>query len=159
MIDRFMNRFIDWMIRFLQTKREGIIQFIKFGIIGFFNTILSYALTNFFYYVVFSNISFFVENDPLRTQFSNFVTFVITVFVSFLLNGNYVFNKNKEISFWKALVKVYASYSVTCIFLNGLLLYLEVTVMGLPYYIATLINLFFTIPINFVLNKFWAYKS
>ena len=125
------------------------IQFIKFGIIGFTNTVISYVITNSCYYLL-----------NLHEQVSNVIAFVITVFISFMLNGSFVFTENKEQrKFWKSLAKVYASYSVTGLFLTAILLYIEEQKLGLPHYIATLMNLVVTVPLNFILNKFWAYGN
>ena len=124
-------------------------QFIKFGLVGGINTILSYAITNIGFYVL-----------GLHEPISNLIAFVITVFISFILNGKFVFqssNQNEQ-SWIKRLLKVYASYSITGLFLTALLLYIEETIFGIPHYIATLMNLIITIPVNFILNKLWAFK-
>ena len=192
---KFIDVIMNWLIDFpfvpkiVKNNREPIIQFVKFGTVGFFNTILAYLLTNFFYYILLAQLPFLAARDALRTQCSNFITFMITVYISFLLNGHYVFAEesnaaagaegelenrtdkaaagadggkpaveSKRKAFWKPLLKVYASYSITSLFLNGFLLYLEVNIFGVPYYIATLLNMCITIPLNFILNKFWAYK-
>ena len=55
--------------------KELFIQFFKFGIVGAINTILSYVITNGCYYLL-----------SLNEQFSNIIAFVITVFISFMLN-------------------------------------------------------------------------
>lgn len=129
--------------------KKAIIQFIKFGTVGAINTVLSYAITNGAYYLL-----------HLHEQISNIIAFVITVFISFMLNGRFVFTENKEKrNFWKSLLKVYASYSITGVFLTAILLYIEEELLGIPHYIATLMNLVVTIPLNFILNKFWAYKE
>ena len=133
--------------------KNVIIQFIKFGMVGALNTVLSYGITNLCYYVF-----------HFHEQVCNIIAFIITVFISFILNGKFVFNENsKEMknksSFWTSLVKVYASYSITGIFLTALLLYIEEQKLGIPHYIATLMNLIVTVPINFLLNKFWAYRN
>ena len=129
--------------------KNVIIQFIKFGMVGAINTFLSYTITNVCYYLL-----------NLHEQISNIIAFIITVLISFVLNGKFVFNKdNEERIFLKSLIKVYASYSITGLFLTAVLLYVEEQLVGIPHYIATLMNLVFTIPINFVLNKFWVYKS
>ena len=132
-----------------ENLKKAIIQFIKFGTVGAINTVLSYAITNGAYYLL-----------HLHEQISNIIAFVITVFISFMLNGRFVFTENKEErNFWKSLLKVYASYSITGVFLTAILLYIEEELLGIPHYIATLMNLVVTIPINFLLNKFWAYKD
>ena len=125
-------------------------QFIKFGMVGAVNTVLSYAITNIGFYVL-----------KLHEQISNVIAFVITVFISFILNGKFVFKEQEknEQSWIKRLLKVYASYSITGLFLTAILLYIEESIFGVPHYIATLMNLIITIPINFLLNKLWAYKS
>ena len=126
--------------------KKTIIQFIKFGMVGVINTTLSYLITNVGYYVL-----------GLHQQICNVIAFIITVFISFLLNSKFVFKNNN--GFFIALIKVYASYSITGLFLSALLLYVEEDILNIPHYIATLINLIITIPINFILNKFWAYKD
>ena len=132
-----------------ENLKKALIQFIKFGTVGAINTVLSYAITNGAYYLL-----------HLHEQISNIIAFVITVFISFMLNGRFVFTENKEErNFWKSLLKVYASYSITGVFLTAILLYIEEELLGIPHYIATLINLVVTIPLNFILNKFWAYKE
>lgn len=132
-----------------ENLKKALIQFIKFGTVGVINTVLSYAITNGAYYLL-----------HLHEQISNIIAFVITVFISFMLNGRFVFTENKEErNFWKSLLKVYASYSITGVFLTAILLYIEEELLGIPHYIATLMNLVVTIPLNFILNKFWAYKE
>lgn len=77
-----------------------------------------------------------------------------------MLNGRFVFKDgNEKQPFFKGLVKVYISYSVTGLFLMAILLYIEEDIFGVPHYIATLMNMVVTVPINFILNKFWAYKD
>lgn len=132
-----------------ENLKKALIQFIKFGTVGAINTVLSYVITNGAYYLL-----------HLHEQISNIIAFVITVFISFMLNGRFVFTENKEErNFWKSLLKVYASYSITGVFLTAILLYIEEELLGIPHYIATLMNLVVTIPLNFILNKFWAYKE
>ncbi len=135
-------------------KLKGlVIQFMKFGMVGAINTILSYGITNGMYYLL-----------NLNEQMSNIIAFTITVFISFILNRKFVFNvkneKNNDAKNWiKSLLKVYISYSITGLFLTAGLLYLEEQIFKIPHYIATLMNLVVTIPVNFILNKFWAYKG
>ena len=132
----------------MKLNKETIVQFIKFGIVGGINTVLSYGITNGCYYLL-----------HLNEQICNAIAFVTTTFISFMLNSNFVFKEDKEKrSFWKSLLKVYASYSITGLFLTAILLYVEEQLIGIPHYIATLMNLVITIPLNFILNKFWAYK-
>lgn len=129
------------------SNEKAIVQFIKFGMVGALNTVLSYAISNGSYYIL-----------NLHAQVSNMIAFVITVFISYILNGKFVFSEgNEKQTFLQGLVKVYISYSVTGLFLASFLIYIEENMFGIPHYIATLMNMVVTIPINFILNKFWAY--
>ena len=129
--------------------KKIFIQFIKFGIVGAVNTFLSYGITNLGYYAF-----------HFHEQICNLIAFIITVFISYILNSKFVFNENNQYrNFIKSLLKVYVAYSITGLFLTGILLYIEESIFEIPHYIASLVNLLITIPVNFVLNKFWAYKN
>ena len=58
-----------------------------------------------------------------------------------------------------SLLKTYASYSFTGLFLNSLLLYVWVQVFHISEFLAPIINLLISVPLNFVINKFWAFRS
>ena len=127
---------------------QTIIQFIKFGIVGGVNTVLSYVI-----YFIGVRMGF-------HYAIANFTAFMITVFISYLLNGMFVFRGEGQARFdIRALLKVYASYSLTSLFLATALLWFEVDLLGLPEEIGPIINLFITVPINFLMNKFWAYRK
>ena len=129
--------------------KKLIIQFVQFGIVGAINTVLSYLITNGCYYAL-----------NFHEQISNIIAFLITVPISFFLNSKFTFsNEQKNQNFLKPLLKVYASYSITGIFLTAILLHIEEKVLGIPHFIATFINLVITVPVNFLLNKFWVYKD
>ena len=124
-----------------------MLQFVGFGLIGLLNTVLSYGITNVCYYAF-----------GLHEQISNLFAFLITVLISYLLNSRFVFEKDKQ-PWYMALAKVYASYAFTELILMGVLLFIEERLFGIPHYIATFVNLIITVPINFLLNKFWAYRK
>lgn len=150
-----------------------MIQFIKFGLVGCVNTLVSY---------VTYSVLFYFGVPPL---ICNIPAFIISVFVSFLLNSRFVFKKsseNEERKWWKVLIKTYISYSFTGLFLAEVLtalwlniIHLEryldfllplvnftglsLTAVQLAGYLAPVLNLVISIPVNFVLNKYWAYKK
>ena len=124
-----------------------MLQFVGFGLIGLLNTVLSYGITNVCYYAF-----------GLHEQISNLFAFLITVLISYLLNSRFVFEKDKQ-PWYLALAKVYASYAFTELILMGILLFIEERLFGIPHYIATFVNLIITVPLNFLLNKFWAYRK
>lgn len=131
-------------------------QFIKFGIVGVSNTVISYVL-----YVVsllvFQKLGVFLKVDYIVAQI---IAFLLSVLWSFYWNNKMVFivEDGKERSIWKALLKTYVSYSVTGLFLNSLLLVLWVQVFGLSEFLAPIINLLISVPLNFIINKLWAFK-
>lgn len=130
-------------------KAEALVQFVKFGIVGGFNTIFTYVIVNVMFYVW-----------GIHEQIGNITAFIITVFISYMANSRFVFRESaKEQSFLAGLVKVYISYSITGIFLTAILLYVENDILHIPLYIGTFANIFITVPINFILNKFWAYRK
>lgn len=132
-------------------------QFVKFGIVGFSNTIISYIL----YLgglILLQKFRLFENVDYLLAQL---VAFAISVLWSFYWNNRFVFviqNEEKR-SLWKALLKTYISYSFTGLFLNSILLIFWVQIVHISEFIAPIINLLITVPINFIMNKLWAFKQ
>lgn len=133
-------------------KLQGtaLLQFIKFGMVGALNTVLSYLISNAGYYLF-----------HLHEQICNLIAFFITVLVSYLLNSRFVFSRKEQDAqpWYKALAKVYVSYGLTELVLAGMLLFVQERILGIPHFIATFINLCMTVPLNFFLNKFWAYRK
>ena len=135
-------------------KLEGLTQFVKFGIVGVTNTLLSY--------IIYLLVLFLMK--PLELSWDLYVAsvvgFILSVLWSFYWNNRYVFaSKDKNNPWWKKLLKTYLSYALTGIVLANLLLYFWVSVLGISKVIAPLLSLVITVPLNFVLNKFWAFRS
>jgi len=130
--------------------KKNIIQFIKFGIVGVINTFTSYVIVNSCYYLL-----------NLHLQISNIIAFVLSVLVSFSLNSRFVFKKEQgeKRNVFYALGKTYLTYSFTGLFLTAILTEIECNKLGIPLYIASLMNLVITVPINFILNKFEELKT
>lgn len=130
--------------------KKSVRQFILFGLVGGLNTILSLVI---YWVLVHFHVHYVVANT---------IGFIITVFISYVLNTLFTFQKEENNSpKWslKTLAKVYVSYSFTGLFLSNILLYLFVDIAGINVQLAPIIGLLVTIPINFILNKFWAYKA
>lgn len=136
---------------------EGVIQFAKFGLVGVSNTVISYVL-----YAVslllFQKFRIFIGFDYYIAQI---ISFMLSVLWSFYWNNKLVFvvEEGEKRSIWRALMKTYVSYSFTGLFLNSLLLTLWVQVFHISEYIAPIINLLVSVPINFLINKLWAFKT
>lgn len=132
-------------------------QFIKFGIVGLSNTLISYVI-----YIVclklFQGMKILPKNDYLV---SSVIAFFLSVLWSFYWNNKYTFKaeQEEERSIWKALLKTYISYALTGLVLNNIFLYIWVQMVELSKDIAPVINLIVTVPLNFILNKYWAFKK
>ena len=151
--------FIIYKIFFIKLNDDQwktFIQFVKFGIIGLSNVVVSYV----FYLVfllVFQKSKIFPNIDYLIAQI---LGFALSVLWSFYWNRKCVFDTDRESVPWlQALIKTYISYGITGFGLNTLLSFVWVELLGVSKMIAPIINSLVSVPINFVLNKFWAFKQ
>jgi len=126
------------------------LQFIKFGIVGFSNTAIAYAI--YYVFLVYLGQHYIVANTA---------AFVLSVLNSFFWNDRYVFKRksDEKRNFWGALLKTYVSYASTGLVLSGILLFIFIELLHISDKIAPLLGLAVTVPLNFVLNKKWAFKS
>ena len=126
----------------------------KFALVGVTNTLLSYVL----------NIAVLYLLEPLALSWDyvagNVVAFVLSVLWSFYWNRRFVFQKEKTTLRTELLMllKTYAAYALTGILLNNLLSWLWIVRFGISKYVAPLINLVISVPLNFVINKFWTFS-
>ena len=148
-------------------KWAAIWQFIKFGLVGVSNTIVSYAVYSICYYALKTNVH------------------IISVLNAFFWQSKFVFKESEEGEhriWWQVLIKTYISYSFSGLFLTELLLVFWLNVINLGQYLggvaawinsfgiamsgydlavsaAPFLNMVITVPINFLVNKFWAYRQ
>jgi putative flippase GtrA len=132
-----------------------IMQFVKFGIVGVSNNVI--------FYIVNISVLWLLKNKEFVWDYvaANIAGFLVSVLWSFYWNNKYVFKADgtETRSAWKTLLKTYMAYGFTGIILNNVLSYLWIEMLGLSKYIAPLINLFITVPVNFILNKLWAFRT
>ena len=144
-------------LKLSEDQIQAFLQFIKFGIVGLTNTIVSYII-----YLVclkaFQHFEWLPNTDYLVAQV---IAFFLSVLWSYYWNNRFVFTKKEgqTRSIWKTLLKTYISYAFTGLFLNTVLSILWVHVFGIPKEIAPIINLLVSVPINFFMNKLWAFKT
>lgn len=139
-------------IEIQEKKVESTLQFIKFCIVGVTNTIVSYLI----YIVVLFLLKPF--NFWWDYYAGNIISFILSVLWSFYWNNKYVFSDGKENrNILKSLLKTYASYGFTGFILTNVLSYVWIEIFGISKIIAPLINNLLCVPINFILNKFWAF--
>lgn len=155
-------------------KLVALWQFIKFGLVGVCNTIVSYTVYSVCYYAFHASV-----------HVANIMGFIISVFTAFLLQSRFVFKESEDAVhrvWWQVLIKTYISYAFTGLFLTEVLLILWLNVIHIEQYLipvvgliaqygmnmkaedlavslAPFLNMVLTIPINFCVNKFWAYRQ
>jgi putative flippase GtrA len=137
----------------LGNKSESLAQFIKFCIVGVSNTVVAYFLN--------IGILFLLRDAEWRWDyiFANVTSFTLSIFWAFYWNNKYVFKEKpeEERNKWKALGKTFLSYGFTGYILNNILLFVLVDMFGMSKYIAPLVTLIISVPVNFLLNKLWAF--
>ena len=144
----------NWLQSKLKDENEKdlkalLIQFVKFGLVGVSNTLVSWAC---YYFILWIDDDLYMVGSIVGT--------VVSIANAFFCNDRFVFEvkKNDVKSKLKRLGKTYVSYGGTSL-LGMALLWIEVTVFGLSKVWAPPINLIITIPLNFLINKFWTFKK
>ena len=160
-------------------KSSSVTQFLKFGLVGVSNTLINYIV-----YVILCSLGV----QYLIANTFGFIISVLNAYFwgsRFVFKEDET--KEKRI-WWKVLLKTYASYFLGYVlnqvllivwidtlnigayfgfagdilsWMSGFLPFLpaEYTVRSLSEIIAPILNIFITVPINFVINKFWAYRQ
>ncbi|MBR5964560.1 MAG: GtrA family protein [Treponema sp.] len=128
--------------------KKLFVQFIKFGLVGFSTTLISYGTYSL---LVFIGVPYLV---------ANLFGFVIGTLNSFLWNSVFVFKKkdDEKRNPFLVLFKTFITYGFSNFVLSSLLLLLLIDKFGLSKYIAPVFVLIITVPLNFIVNRFWAYK-
>ncbi len=152
-------------------KNKVFVQFIKFGLVGLSNTLLSYITQIICYYILFKNTSFqeiivLLQNfgiasdaESIRIIITTTIAFFVGVTNSFFWNSRYVFTSGtKDKRKPKTYIKTIICYGITGLIISP---YLKIILgkSGFPFWISTLLSLVITVPLNFILNKFWTYKD
>lgn len=119
-------------------------QFVKFGIVGIANTFISLLI---YYALIYFKTNYILANT---------IGFIVSVINAYYWNNKFVFKKSAERNL-KPLIKCFISYGITYLLITMMLVVL-VKNLGLSEIIAPIINLLITIPLNFLLNKFWTFK-
>lgn len=129
-----------------KTKMD-LLQFIKFGIVGVSNTLVAWACYYFFLWV-----------DEGLYMVGSVVGTIVSIANAFYWNDKYVFktNNNDWKSKLKRLGRTYISYGGTSL-LGMFLLWVGVNFLGISKMFAPPIILLITVPLNFLINKFWTF--
>ncbi len=131
-------------------KYATLIQFVKFGVVGVGNTLIALGT----YWMCFYGFGW-------HYQLSNAISFVVSVTNAYVWNSRYVFQNGRGYRFsqhMRAYLKAFVSYGSTFL-LSTALLTLWVEALSVNAGVAPVINLIITIPLNFFLNKHWAFRN
>lgn len=152
---------------------KNLWQFIKFGLVGVSNTLVSEG--------IYCVLVFF--HMPYLPAY--FIGFSLSVLNAYYWSNKYVFKADPEGErrvWWKVLLRTYAAYFWGFV-VSAVLLVVWIDVVQLSRYLGGLaaifsehgfpqadagflgktlaagLNLLITVPMNFVVNKFWAYRG
>lgn len=136
-------------ITYKETQWEWMCQFAKFIVVGVGNTVVSYVFYLFFW------------KCGLHYLAANILGYFMGIINSFFWNHKYVF-KTEQIrrwELWKTFFKTCCSYLGLGFVMENLLLVFLVQMIRVSESIAPFIAAALIVPINFIVNKLWAYKE
>lgn len=154
-------------------KNRLLKQIVSFGLVGVLNTLVSQIV-----YMICVALG-------MHYIAANVIGFIISVFHAYLWQTKVVFKEDESLEkrvWWKVLLKTYAAYAFTGLVLNNILLILWIDVIRIEQFtpvitelvnrfgiqienrelavtVAPLLNIVINVPINFIINKFWAYRQ
>lgn len=134
-------------------NKKAIIQFIRFILVGISNTLVGYLSYLLFIWLL---SSFDFKYDYIM---ASVLSFIVSIHWAFVFNKIFVFQTNgwKTVA-TKELFKSYLTYGFSGLFLNNLLLFLFVDICDISKYYAPILVLFFLVPFNYLVNKYWVYR-
>ena len=147
-------------------------QFIKFSLVGVMNTLISEGI---YVVLVFLGGHYLV---------ASFVGFTLSVLNAYFWNSRYVFHDETQEKrvWWKVLLKTYTAYAGGYI-LSAVLLIVWIDIVKIGRFMSPLeqllqplgiarlnaetigeilaagINLLVTVPLNYLINKYWAFRT
>ena len=165
---------LQHLLKRLENSRFApLVQFVKFGLVGISNTAISYGIELLCYYWLLKNADFqgicslmarlglSVTGEQVKITIVTAIAFLVSVTNSFYWNSRYVFRKDARTGrgeMVRTYFKTMASYALTGIILSPIIK-IWLSGMGMPYYLSSILSMAVTIPLNFVMNKFWAYRE
>lgn len=155
-LEKNTKLFLEKMrIKINPDKLKNLVQFIKFGIVGITNTVISYSIYSL---ILFSLRGFDLSGDYI---IGNIVSFILSVLWSFYWNNRFVFKAKygEKRNILITLIKTYVAYGFTGIVLSNILSFIWIDKIGISKYISPILNLFISVPLNFIINKMWAYRK
>lgn len=126
-------------------KYKSLIQFIKFGIVGISNTLLTALI-----------IWILLKVLHCSDYFSNFTGYIVGLLNSFIWNRKWTFESKTKVS--ATLFKFILTFAI-CYILQLGNLYLLLHFTHIDSYICQLLSIVVYTIINFILNKNYTFKN
>ena len=126
-------------------KHKSLIQFVKFGIVGISNTLLTALI-----------IWILLKVVHCSDYFSNFVGYIAGLLNSFIWNRKWTFESKTKVS--ATFFKFILTFAI-CYFLQLGNLYLLLHFTHIDSYICQLLSIVVYTIINFILNKNYTFKN
>ena len=145
-----MNRIPPFYWKVKKIIVDNLSSAFKFVIVGLINNVI--------YYVAY----FILNKLGVYYMVANTMAFFISVINAYIGNSSFVFSKgNEKIKKrnWKRIAKTFVVYGFMGIIFNNFLLYFLVRIAEIHEMIAPFIILFFSVPVNYLANKLWVYRS
>jgi putative flippase GtrA len=120
------------------------IQFIKFGLVGGVNTLVSLIV---YYVMICLSVNYMV---------STITGYLASLGVGYILNRGWVF-KAQDTKVANSALKYLIIYGASLI-INMVCMYIWIDIVFLSRYIAPILTLCITIPFNYIFSKFWAFR-
>lgn len=118
--------------------------FIKYGLIGIFNTLVGYGLTFYLFYI------------GIVPEVANFIGYFVGFFVSYILNKKFNFKSNNTHK--QDLPKFLISMSMAYI-VNLIVLFVSYRVFEVNVYLSQIIAGIFYILVGYLMSKIWVFRS
>jgi len=120
------------------------VNFLKYGIIGVFNTLVGYGLTFYLFYI------------DVFPELANLLGYVVGFFVSYYLNKK--FNFKSKNSHRDDLPKFIISMSIA--YIVNLIVFMSLSrIFGLNLYVAQIIAGIFYIGVGYFMSTKWVFKE
>ncbi len=145
-----MQKIKSWIQTLESSQRFGwLVQFAKFSVVGTINTIIDLGS----YYICLNVFMW-------HYQIANMVGFFTSTVNAYVMSHKFVFNDGRHYSLKEHIctfLKTVAGYGGTCI-LGIILLWVWVEKVHISEDYAKIVNLFITVPLNYIIIKFWTFS-
>ncbi len=127
---------------FLQKLFNKYERFIKFGIVGVINTVISLAVYNVF---LLLGLNYLVANA---------IGYIVGIFNGYVLSSKYVFKAKMDTKKGSKFILTY----ISSFFIGSVILFLLVEYLKISKAIAPIFVIIFNLIYNYLINKIWTFK-